>query len=77
MVSAGQVHEPSSVSWTLSWAFFACPTTAWRSRRSLGSFGHTSSHVTETVYRQELWPVLQDGTEVMDRLFGSVNSGPS
>jgi site-specific recombinase XerD len=25
--------------------------------------GHTGSHVTETVYRQELRPVLQDGTE--------------
>ncbi len=33
--------------------------------------GHTSSHVTETVYRQELRPVLQDGAEVMDRLFAS------
>ena len=32
--------------------------------------GHTSSHVTETVYRQELRPVLQDGAEVMDRIFG-------
>lgn len=31
--------------------------------------GHTSSHVTETVYRQELRPVLQEGAEVMDRLF--------
>lgn len=36
--------------------------------------GHASSHVTETVYRQELRPVLQDGAEVMDRLFGGVNS---
>ena len=36
--------------------------------------GHASSHVTETVYRQELRPVLQDGAEVMDRLFGKVNS---
>ena len=35
--------------------------------------GHASSHVTETVYRQELRPVLQEGAEVMDRLFGSVN----
>jgi len=31
--------------------------------------GHTSSHVTETVYRQELRPVLQDGTQAMDRIF--------
>ena len=30
--------------------------------------GHASSHVTETVYRQELRPVLQEGAEVMDRL---------
>jgi integrase len=35
--------------------------------------GHTSSHVTETVYRQELRPVLQEGAEVMDRLFGSLS----
>jgi integrase len=39
--------------------------------------GHASSHVTETVYRQELRPVLQEGAEVMDRLFGSVNSDPA
>ena len=36
---------------------------------------HASSHVTETVYRQELRPVLQEGAEVMDRLFGGVSSG--
>jgi integrase len=36
--------------------------------------GHASSHVTETVYRQELRPVLQEGAEVMDRIFRSVNS---
>ena len=35
--------------------------------------GHASSHVTETVYRQELRPVLQEGAEVMDRIFRSVN----
>lgn len=35
--------------------------------------GHASSHVTEAVYRQELRPVLQEGAEVMDRIFGSVN----
>jgi hypothetical protein len=39
--------------------------------------GHASSHVTETVYGQELRAVLQEGAEVMDRLFGSVNSGPA
>ena len=37
--------------------------------------GHASSHVTETVYRHELRPVLQEGAEVMDRLFGTVSSG--
>ncbi len=37
--------------------------------------GHASSHVTETVYRQELRPVLQEGAEVMDRLFATVSSG--
>ena len=36
--------------------------------------GHASSHVTETVYRQELRPVLQEGAEVMDPLFGGVNN---
>src|SRR5258708_8039040 len=35
--------------------------------------GNASSHVTETVYRQELRPVLQEGAEVMDRLFRGVN----
>ena len=39
--------------------------------------GHASSHVTETVYRQELRPVLQERAEVMDRLFGGVNSVPA
>jgi hypothetical protein len=37
--------------------------------------GYASSHVTETVYRQELRPVLQEGAEVMDRLFGTASSG--
>jgi hypothetical protein len=37
--------------------------------------GHASSHVTQTVYGQELRPVLQEGAEVMDRLFGTVSSG--
>ena len=36
--------------------------------------GHAGSHVTETAYRQELRLVLQEGAEVMDRLFGKVNS---
>jgi integrase len=37
--------------------------------------GHTSSHVTETVYRQELRPVLQEGAEVMDRVFSNLGGG--
>ena len=37
--------------------------------------GHASSHVTETVYRLQLRPVLQEGAEMMDRLFGAVSSG--
>ena len=36
-----------------------------------------AGHVTETVYRQELRPVPQEGAEVMDRLFGSVNGDPA
>jgi hypothetical protein len=39
--------------------------------------GHASSHFSEIVYRQELRPVLQEGAEVMDRLFGSVNGDPA
>ncbi len=36
--------------------------------------GHSSTNVTETVYRHELRPVLQYGAEVMDDLFSSVAS---
>jgi integrase len=32
--------------------------------------GHTSTHVTETVYRRELRPVITTGAEVMDQVFG-------
>jgi len=33
--------------------------------------GHTSgSAVTETVYRKQLRPVIEDGATVMDRVFG-------
>jgi hypothetical protein len=45
--------------------------------------GHASSHVTETVYRQELRPVLQEGAYVMDRAAvlprgrGAVHPGPA
>jgi integrase len=31
--------------------------------------GHTSTVVTETVYRHQLRPVVQDGASVVDRLF--------
>jgi integrase len=31
--------------------------------------GHTSTIVTETVYRHQLRPVVQDGATVVDRLF--------
>jgi integrase len=32
--------------------------------------GHTSTAVTETVYRQQIRPVMIEGAEVMDRIFG-------
>jgi site-specific recombinase XerD len=31
--------------------------------------GHRSSTVTETVYRKQLRPVIEDGSDVMDRIF--------
>lgn len=37
--------------------------------------GHSSSRVTETVYRHELRPVLQDGAEVIDEIFGNRSAG--
>ncbi|RSN15703.1 hypothetical protein DMB42_02585 [Nonomuraea sp. WAC 01424] len=33
--------------------------------------GHSSTHVTETVYRQEIRPALTDGAVVMDEIFKS------
>jgi integrase len=39
--------------------------------------GHASSHVTETVHRQELRPVLQEGAEVMDGEVTDCGIGPS
>jgi integrase len=33
--------------------------------------GHSSTNVTETVYRHELRPVITTGAEVMDKLFSS------
>ena len=35
--------------------------------------GHSSTNVTETVYRHQLRPVITTGAEVMDRLFSSAN----
>ncbi|HYB16385.1 MAG TPA: hypothetical protein VEF71_13065, partial [Streptosporangiaceae bacterium] len=32
--------------------------------------GHSSTRVTETVYRRELRPVITTGAEVTDELFG-------
>jgi integrase len=32
--------------------------------------GHTSTAVTETVYRQQIRPVMIEGAEAMDRIFG-------
>ena len=31
--------------------------------------GHTSTAVTETVYRQQIRPVIVQGAEAMDRIF--------
>ena len=31
--------------------------------------GHSSSNVTETIYRHQIRPVITDGAEAMDRIF--------
>jgi integrase len=31
--------------------------------------GHRSTMVTETIYRKQLRPVVEGGTEIMDRIF--------
>jgi hypothetical protein len=33
--------------------------------------GHTSTAVTETVYRQQIRPVIIEGAEAMDRIFAT------
>jgi integrase len=33
--------------------------------------GHSSTHVTETVYRHEIRPALTEGAVVMDKIFKS------
>jgi integrase len=45
-----------------------CPTPEYQSRRSR-LVGHSSTTVTETVYRKQLRPVLTGGAQVMDTLF--------
>ncbi len=35
--------------------------------------GHSSTNVTEKVYRHELRPVITTGAELMDRLFSSAS----
>jgi integrase len=37
--------------------------------------GHSGSAVTETVYRQQLKPVMEEGATVMDRIFPSSGAG--
>jgi integrase len=37
--------------------------------------GHSSTRVTETVYRRELRPVITTGAEVMDQIFGGGRAG--
>ena len=54
-----------------------CPTMGRAIEKIARLADHASSHVTETVYRQELRPVLQEGAEVMDGLFGGVNGDPA
>jgi integrase len=39
--------------------------------------GHTSTAVTETVYRQQIRPVIVDGAEAMDRIFAEKDPGDS
>jgi integrase len=37
--------------------------------------GHSSTHITETVYRRELRPVITTGAEVMDQIFDAHGPG--
>jgi integrase len=38
--------------------------------------GHTNTFVTETVYRQQIRPVMVEGAEAMDRIFPKPEAGP-
>ncbi|MFF3084541.1 tyrosine-type recombinase/integrase [Streptomyces nojiriensis] len=33
--------------------------------------GHSGTHTTERVYRKQLQPVIRDGAQAMDEIFGS------
>jgi hypothetical protein len=46
--------------------------TAWQR----GLVGHTSTTVTETVYRQQIRPVIVESPEAMDRIFRESATGP-
>ena len=48
-----------------------CPTTASRIEKIARLVGHSGTAVTETVYRKQLRPVLDDGATAMDRIFAS------
>jgi integrase len=37
--------------------------------------GHTSTAVTETVYRQQIRPVIMEGAEAMDRILRGSDPG--
>jgi hypothetical protein len=40
-----------------------------RSSTSPGLVGHRGGAITETVYRQEICPVMEEGATEMDRIF--------
>jgi hypothetical protein len=44
---------------------------ACRSKTCPGLVGHSSTSMTELVYRHQIRPVIQSGATIMDRLFGS------
>ena len=39
--------------------------------------GHSGTAVTEAVYRKQIRPVLTEGAEAMDRIFGQSNERPA
>ncbi|WP_079406221.1 site-specific integrase [Streptomyces sp. 3211] len=38
--------------------------------------GHSGTHTTERVYRKQLQPVIRDGAQAMDEIFGSTRDAP-